>query len=40
MLARNQQIPVVSTEWVVQCLIAGRQLSVTGHAKYMHSAAE
>ena len=39
-LAEQQHIPVVSSEWVVQCLIAGRRLSVTGHAKYMHSAAE
>ena len=33
--AKQQQIPVVSHEWVVQCLIAGRRLSVTGHDKYI-----
>jgi len=33
--AKQQQIPVVSCEWVVQCLIAGRRLSVTGHDKYI-----
>jgi len=39
-LAKQQQIPVVSSEWVVQCLISGRRLSVTGHDKYLLSAAE
>ena len=39
-LAKRQQVPVVSSEWVVQCLIAGRRLSVTGHVKYMHSTAD
>jgi len=38
--AKHQQIPVVSSEWVVQCLIAGRRLSVIGHVKYLLNAAE
>ena len=39
-LAKHQLIPVVSSEWVVQCLISGRRLDVTGHVKYMHNAAD
>jgi len=39
-LASHQEVPVVTTEWVVQCLITGRRLSVTGHAKYVVCAAE
>jgi len=35
-LAEQQQIAVVSSEWVIQCLIAGRRLSFTGHEKYLH----
>jgi len=35
--ASEQQIAIVSSEWVIQCLIVGRRLSVTGHPKYMHT---
>ena len=36
-LARKQQIPVVTSEWIVQCLIAGRRLSVDSHPRYLLS---
>ena len=35
-LATQLNIAVVSCEWVIQCLIAGRRLSFTGHDKYAH----
>lgn len=39
-LAKRQQIPVVTSEWVVQCLIAGRRLPFDGHPRYLLTTAE
>ena len=35
--AERRQIPIVSVEWVIQCLITGQRLSFMGHAKYAHN---
>ncbi|KAL4227359.1 hypothetical protein ACF0H5_012802 [Mactra antiquata] len=34
--AKSEKIPLVSTEWVIQCLINGRLVSYTGHPRYKH----
>lgn len=32
--ARTLKIPVVSTEWLIQCLINGHLMDFTGHPMY------
>ncbi|XP_053405315.1 TP53-binding protein 1-like isoform X2 [Mercenaria mercenaria] len=34
--AESNCIPLVGTEWVIQCLVNGRLMSYTGHAQYSH----
>jgi hypothetical protein len=34
--AENASIPLVGTEWVIQCIVNGRLMSYTGHSRYNH----
>ncbi|XP_077988652.1 TP53-binding protein 1-like [Glandiceps talaboti] len=34
--AKNLDLPVVSCEWIIQCLINGKRMAYNGHPKYRH----
>lgn len=34
--ARSLCVPVVSTEWVIQCLVNGHLMDFTGHPRYKY----
>ena len=34
--ATTQNVPIVSVEWVIQCLITGRRVEYTAHPKFKY----
>jgi hypothetical protein len=34
--AKSLNVPIVSTEWIIQCLINGQVMDFTGHPRYQY----